>query len=128
MEVLKMEKKKYFYGQEISEYGIEHNRVDYRTLSKCFDMVLNNNIINSGDCYEEWQIVNGCDYIEEEDEYIEVFQYYIISEEGAEILKHYTNEIVYYNSKFDMYLWGVTHWGTAWGHVLTDIKINKNED
>ena len=36
---------KYFYGNEISEYGQEHNRVDYRTLSKAFDGVLNNDIM-----------------------------------------------------------------------------------
>ena len=31
---------KYFYGNEISEYGQEHGYVDYATLAKAFDAVL----------------------------------------------------------------------------------------
>lgn len=54
----------------------------------------------------------------------EIFQYYIISSNGADILEQYTDEIVYYNEELDMYVWGVTHWGTSWDYVLTDIKLN----
>ena len=53
----------------------------------------------------------------------EVFQWYIVDDNGAEILKE-INEIVYYNDELDMYLWGVTHWGTSWDYVLTDIPCN----
>lgn len=60
---------------------------------------------------------------EDEDNYPEISQWFIISDNGAEILTEYTNEIVYYNEELDMYVWGVTHWGTAWDYVLTDIKI-----
>ena len=35
-----------------------------------------------------------------------------------------TNEIVFYSEDLDMYLWGVTHYGTSWDYVLTDIKID----
>ena len=52
----------------------------------------------------------------------EVFQWFIVSENGAEILKE-AEEIVYYNEELDLYLWGVTHWGTSWDYVLTDIRI-----
>ena len=55
----------------------------------------------------------------------EIFQYYIISDAGAEILKQWTNEIVYYIPVLDIYIWGVTHCGTSWDYVLTDIKIEK---
>jgi hypothetical protein len=128
MEVLKMKKNtvwrsEYFCGNKISEYGLKNGYVDYRTFASSFDAVLNNNIINYRDNYEYWDIVNGYDYKEEYDEYIEVYQYYIISEQGYNILKDYTNELVYYNSDLDMYLWGVTHYGTSWNYVLTDIKI-----
>ena len=58
----------------------------------------------------------------------EVFQWFIISSNGAEILKEYTNEIVYYNDELDMYVWGVTHWGTSWDYVLTDIPCEKSTD
>ncbi len=114
---------KYFYGNKISDYGIKHGYVDFRTLAKSFDMVLNNNIINYEDGYDNWELINGSDYNEEYDEYIEVFQYYIISDNGADILQELTDEIVYYNEKLDMYLWGITHYGTSWDNVLTDIKV-----
>ena len=53
----------------------------------------------------------------------DIFQYYIVDYNGAEILKE-INEIVFYNEELDMYVWGVTHFGTSWSYVLTDIKCN----
>ena len=123
------ENKKYFYGHEISSYGVEHNRVDYRTLAKCFDGVLCNDItklfystINNE--YNEIEYYNGTDYDEENDVYEDIYQYYIISSYGAEILERYTDEIVYYLPAIDMYVWGVTHYGTDWRYVLTEIELN----
>ena len=123
------ENKKYFYGHEISSYGVENNRVDYRTLAKCFDAVLCNDITklfysNINNEYNEVELENGSDYDEDNDCYMDIFQYYIISERGAAILKDYTDEIVYYLPVVNMYIWGVTHFGTAWDYVLTDIKID----
>ena len=57
----------------------------------------------------------------------EIFQYFIISEQGANILKEWTDEIVYYNETLDIYVWGVTHLGTSWNMVLTDIELNCKE-
>ena len=54
----------------------------------------------------------------------EIYQYYIISDEGASILCELTNEFVFYNEELDMYVWGVTHYGTGWDYVLTDIPVN----
>lgn len=71
-----------------------------------------------------WELYNGSDYDEEEDEYAEIFQCFIIDEKGAEILSYWTNEIVYYNEALDMYVWGVTHYGTNWSYVLTNISID----
>lgn len=124
------ENKKYFYGHEISGYGVQNNRVDYRTLAKCFDAVLCNDItklfystINNE--YNEVELYNGMDYNEEEDYYEDIYQYYIISSYGAEILERYTDEIVYYLPAIDIYVWGVTHFGTSWDYVLTNIKIEE---
>ena len=110
----------YFCGNEISEYGKENGYVDYATLAKAFDAVLNNTIITKSD---DWELRNGYDYDEETDTFTfaEVFQYYIISESGAELLADYTNELVYYSYDLDVYLWGVTHYGTSWDYVLTEI-------
>lgn len=168
---------KYFYGNEISEYGQEHGYVDYRTLAKAFDAVLNNDIIQKTYEIGYWEQESGfvdhtekieelqeeidsimydisemieadesfedsaehlamvgqteelqaeIDELEEEQENslnAECYQYYIVSDNGAEILKK-CNEIVYYNEELDMYVWGVTHFGTSWDYVLTDIKCN----
>lgn len=64
---------------------------------------------------------------EEQDELPEVYQWFIISATGADILYAYTNELVYYLPVLDCYVWGVTHWGTSWDYVLTDIKIELEE-
>ena len=156
----------YFYGNKISNYGIEHGRVDYGTLAKSFDAVLNNDIIQKTYDIGYWEQESGfVDYTEEineireeieelmledadgnrdrieelggkiealeeeqEDSYgAEIYQYQIVSDNGAEILKE-INEIVYYNEELDMYVWGVTHWGTSWDYVLTDIKCNVGYD
>ena len=63
---------------------------------------------------------------DEENEFPEVFQWFIIDDFGAELCKDY-NEIVYYSEKLDMYLWGVTHYGTSWDYVLTNIDCEKED-
>jgi len=109
----------HFYGNKISDYGRERGFVDYATLAKSFDAVLNNNIVQSIG-WENWETENGSAYEE-------IYQYYIISDNGADILKRYTNEIVLYNAELDMYVCGVTHWGTSWDYVLTNIPCEKSE-
>ena len=110
------------FGFEVSEYGRKHGYLDYYTLSKIVgDMVRNNDIMQYAD-YENWELACG----EEENEYGEfrdVYQYYIITESGYRFLEDYTDEIVYYNEQIDMYVWGVTHFGTSWDYVLTDIEL-----
>ena len=126
----------YFYGNEISEYGKKWGYVDYKTLAKSFDAVLCNNItalffadINGE--FNEPELYNGSECYEDEDNdeiYKDIFQYFIISGDGAEILQIWTDEIVWYLPALDCYVWGVTHCGTSWDYVLTDIKIEENEN
>lgn len=115
------------WGFEVSEYAKEHGYLDYRTLSEMVgDMILCNDITKiffNNETY--FEIENGLDYDEENDYYEDIYQYFIISAHGAEILEKYTNEIVYYCSELDMYVWGITHFGTSWDYVLTDIKLIK---
>lgn len=158
----KMEQK-YYYGNAISEYGMKNGRVDYATLSNCFGLVLNNNIMQLTYDIGYWEQVSGIvdntdeieeleekrDELEQENESSpsqileneineindqieelereqddqEVFQWYIVDDWGGRLLTK-INEIVYYNETLDMYLWGVTHCGTSWDYVLTDIKID----
>ena len=160
--------KDYFYGHKISDYGLQHGRVDYRTLASAFQAVLNNEIMSKtwdiGYWEQESGFIDNSDKIQELEEQIEeleeeeketgvsysdeieelkneieeleeeqensyneeIFQYYIVDDNGAQILKEF-NEIVFYNSELDMYLWGVTHYGTSWDYVLTDIPCEKKE-
>lgn len=171
-------KSKYFCGNKISEYGLEHGYLDYHTLAKAFDAVLVNDITKlfystiSGE-YNEPEQENGyidnsdeidakldqidalidtrnnsdddaqIEYINEQieiiteqidelereqDEQREIFQYYIISDNGADIIKNYTNDPLYYLPVLNCYVWGVTHWGTSWDYVLTDCKLELEED
>lgn len=109
------------FGFTVSDYGLANGYLDYRTLAKIIgDCILNNNLIEETR-FIGWELVNGDDYGEYE--YQEIYQYYIISEHGYEFLSRYTDEIVYYNDALDVYLWGVTHFGTSWDYVLTDVKL-----
>lgn len=63
----------------------------------------------------------------EEEHYEEFFQYYIISASGYEILSDYTHETVFYNEKLDLYVWAVSHYGTSWDYVLTEIPVELEE-
>jgi hypothetical protein len=111
------------YGHKVSDYALQNGYLDYLTLSNIVgDCVMNNNVFEYAG-YENWALESG----EEEDEngyFYDVFQYYIITDNGASFLERYTDEIVYYHEELDMYLWGITHFGTSWDYVLTDIKLN----
>lgn len=162
----------YFYGNKISDYGLENGYVDYRTLAKAFDAVLANDLMSQTEGVIGWwemesggtdnseeielrreridelgtkllttedeeesaKIQNLIDeeereisLLEDEQEPDEVFQWFIVDDNGARILKEF-NEIVYYNEELDLYLWGVTHFGTSWDYVLTNIKIELSEE
>lgn len=118
----------YFYGNEVSEYGREHGFLDYATLAKAFNHVLANDLISRTYECGCWEPVPGhseWDNAEEDEtEPAEVFQWFIVDEQGREILMD-TEEILYENEELGLTLWGVTHWGTSWDYVLTNIPINQ---
>lgn len=58
----------------------------------------------------------------------DIFQYFIVSDQGAEMIKQYTDDPLFYNENLDMYVWGVTHCGTSWDYVLTDVKLNCGQE
>lgn len=73
------------------------------------------------------EIQSKIDALQEEmDNPPEIFQYFIISDAGAGLLQSCTDEILYYLPALDIYVWGVTHYGTSWDYVLTDIIIEKD--
>lgn len=58
----------------------------------------------------------------------DIYQYFIVSNNGAKLIKEYTNDPLYYNEELDIYVWGVTHYGTFWDYVLTDVELNCREE
>lgn len=116
-----------FYGNKISDYGLQNGYVDYGTLAKAFDTVLCNDIINKTFDIGYWEQIHGS-VLDEDGNSTEIFQFYIISESGAEILQYWTDEIIFYNEELNLYVWGVTHYGTAWNYVLTNIPCTKKEE
>ncbi|MGN0642985.1 MAG: hypothetical protein ACI4JJ_07540 [Huintestinicola sp.] len=54
----------------------------------------------------------------------DIFEFFITDANGYDILRRYTDEIVYYVPDFNVYLWGVTHFGASWESVLTSIPID----
>lgn len=125
------------YGVEVSNYGLSKGYLDYQTLAGIVgDMILNNTLMTLEDFY--WELETGqdqygydidgneCDPCSDECygvDIIEVYQTYIISEYGYKFLRDHTDEIVYYCEELDIYLWGITHYGTSWDYVLTNIEL-----
>ena len=131
--------------KELAKRELEVGYITYKTLAeRVKDMILCNNIENR--LYDTLQLENGCItryYDENENELTEeeaaeldsvteketdLYQWYIISDSGAEYLKDVSDELVFYDSELDVYVWGVTHFGTSWNGVFTDIKATENID
>lgn len=78
----------------------------------CCDSMIMNNSLERNLAEKEFYFDPWCGdlYDEEEDSYAEIYQQYIIDEDGARRLAEYTNEIVMYCEELDIYLLCVTHW------------------
>lgn len=105
------------WGVKVSDYGLKKGRLDYTALANILGDCIHNDYVREELPYD-WNLVSG-DY---EDADI-VSQDFIITEYGYGILRDYTDELVFYNDKLNMYIWGVTHFGTSWDYVLTNIKL-----
>lgn len=166
-----MATQKFYYGNPVSDYGMEHNRVDYSTFAKAFNHVycdfealqaasnFDFEPVGGSELYYELDgitytpdemeekkeelkahleeveemeetpdtleeiasIENDLEELQEE-KYYDVFQWFIVPENALPILEE-NNEIVYYSDTLNLYVWGVTHYGTSWDYVLTDINI-----
>lgn len=113
-------------------------KVSYSELARRVgDCILNNEIQSELSGEYEFELFNGedtycykhetkeeCEKNDSECDYesVSVYQTYIIDEGGAGYLQRNTNEIVYFCEKLGLYLWGITHFGTSWSGVFTDIK------
>ena len=103
------------FGFDVSAYGREKGYLDYRTLANMLEDLVPNNLIRDATLLD-WKIVSGT--FKEM-----VMQDFIITQFGYELLKKYTDELVFYNEKLDMYIWAATHLDHGWAYVLTDVKL-----
>ena len=116
---------RYINEKDLNNYEKENNTLSYKNLFYNDDaLILCNNIIND---FEELELVSGVDYDDDTDTYEEIYQYYIINDDLAKRLQG-INEVVYYHNKLDIYVLGVTHFGTSWDYVLTNLKLIKDSD
>lgn len=90
--VQKMTEKRFFYGHEVSPYGVENGRVDYATLASCFEAILNNGIIEATAEIGYWEQVSGTvdnseyidDLLEQIDELTDLITYDSTEEQDEE--------------------------------------------
>jgi len=110
-------------GIKATDREIKEGYYLYATLAKAINHILCNEIANSE--YLEYE----CGDLEAEENCpYAIFQYFIIDDEAADVLRTYSNEILFYESKLGLYVWGVTHYGTPWSSVYTDIALNCGDD
>ena len=140
--------REYWYGKKVSAYALENGYVDYRTLADVVeDCVLCNAMADrygntlewvSGEMFRYYDIDDGYEEITREEaeerewedieqEVIDIYQWYIISDLGAQFLMRETDEIIMHDEELDVYVWCITHWGTSWGYVLTSIELEEEK-
>ena len=132
--------KMYVKMEDLNEYEREHNKISFKRLvNKLFsDMILCNDITKLfyneiGGKYTEPEFEIGTDYDEGTDEQIDVYQYFIVdfSSWTYDLMTKYAEQfgkefILYYIEELNLYILGVTHFGTGWDYVLTDIEPSEN--
>ena len=111
------------YNEPEQENGQIDNNDEIEELNDKISELMDNNEDESKTAAVE-ELQDRINELEEQqDEQREIYQYFIVSESGAEIIKDYTSDPLYYLPAIDCYVWGVTHYGTSWDYVLTDVKL-----
>ena len=127
-----MEEQKYFYteGGETVEvfsdddviYDFDSGKVIECEYSQFFDdesdsLIPCNKAVIDGGCL---RFVHGSIDISDPDE---IYQTYIIDANFASRLITHTKELVFYHTKLDVYILGVTHIGTRWSRVDAEYTM-----
>lgn len=135
----------YFYGYKISNDSKRAGYLSYHDMAAPWSMVLANSLRNATYDTGYWELENGSDVvymdadyneIDEDtynellnsgkecyEDYLDVYQEYVVEPAFVTFLEEFTDELVWYNDELDLYIWGVCHWGTPWSGVSTSIKL-----
>lgn len=117
-----MKNGKKIYFDDVSKMAKEENRLDYASMVDwCTDGHMVGLNVSPWKMAEDWERQTADD---DEEDY-EVFQWFIISGDAAQFFMQFTNELIYYSEELDMYILGVTHFGTAWSYVMTEWKLGE---
>lgn len=81
--------------------------------------LLCNSIVEADPCL--WEGLENGNWYDDDDNFAEVFQWYLIDNNTAERLKEHTKELIAYSYMLDLYVLAVTHFGTSWDYVGTDF-------
>lgn len=113
----------------------EEKRTGYVSYKRLIDRISNgiwlfNNAPKLSGYDFEYEV--NSDYDEENDEYIDIYQYYLIDINNYMIEK--LNElkckdiIIAWSETLEEYVLMVDHFGTSWDYVMTNIKYTNNID
>jgi len=124
-----MENLKFYCNlKELNEEEKKNNKISYRRL---IDRISNNIFLfNEAPKVSnyDFDFICGNDYDEENDEYIEIFQYYLIdlSYNEEDFKKLNDDLIIAWSETLQNYVLMVPHFGTSWDYVLTDLEPTEN--
>ena len=112
--------------EELEEQIVEYEDSETNSFDELSDEQIDEEIDSIREEIEELE--NQAEELEREYDEREIFQYYVINKNLADVLQDWTNEIVYYIAPWNIYVWGVTHCGMSWDCVLTNIRIDLKKE
>lgn len=110
-------------NDKINEYEKENKKASYKTIVERYinDIVLCNNIVDVDESIYN-NFINA--YDEENDEIIDIYQYYLcnVDNDTVNLLCEY-GLIFSYSDLLECDVLCVNHYGTSWDHVLTSCPL-----
>lgn len=127
-----MERLKFYCNlEDLNEEEKRTNRISYRRLIDRIGRVWLFNKAPELSNYDfEYEI--GSDYDEENDDYIDIYQYYLIDADPYTIEKlqelKNTGLIIAWSETLEEHVLFVDHFGTSWDYVMSEFEPTDNLD
>lgn len=123
----------YLHNEHLEKYGTyakvanPYEECQGKTVRCCYSQIfypdsqriLCNNIPEADPCF--WDGLESGELEDEDENPVEIFQYFIIDAGTAQRLKEHTDAIIVYSQLLDLYVLCVTHFGTGWDYVPEDF-------
>ena len=124
--------KMYVNMEDLNEEEKRTNKISYRRLINRIsnNIWLFNNAPKLSEYDFEYEV--NSDYDEKNDEYIYIYQYYLIDINPYTIEKlndiKCQDVIIAWSEKLEEYVLMVDHFGTSWDYIMTNIEPTSNYD